>query len=68
MFEADWREPADNTGTSASWPRLLRPGFRFFSEASFAEQYRLLQVLSGTTIPVPPVHWHEPDPAVLGAP
>jgi aminoglycoside phosphotransferase (APT) family kinase protein len=28
----------------------------------------LLRILAQTQIPVPVVHWHEPDPAVLGAP
>ena len=43
-------------------------GFQIFPEPRFAEQFRLLQILAGTQIPVPAVHWQETDPAVLGAP
>jgi aminoglycoside phosphotransferase (APT) family kinase protein len=68
MFEAGWRQP-DGQGRHERLVAKVAPtGFQIFPEARFAEQYRLLQVLAGTTIPVPKVHWHEPDPAVLGAP
>jgi len=31
-------------------------------------QFRVMRALHHTTIPVPPVAWYEPDPAILGAP
>lgn len=67
MFEAAWQEPA-----VAHRERLVAKvaptGFQIFPDPRFAEQFRLLEILSRTGIPVPQVHWHEPDPAVLGAP
>ena len=67
MFEAAWQEPG-----AARRERLVAKvaptGFQIFPDPRFAEQFRLLEILSRTGIPVPRVHWHEPDPAVLGAP
>ena len=67
MVDARWQEPA-----AARHERLVAKvaptGFQIFPEPRFAEQFRLLEILARTGIPVPPVHWHEPDPAVLGAP
>jgi aminoglycoside phosphotransferase (APT) family kinase protein len=68
MFEAAWREPGGQPRHERLVAKVAPTGFQIFPEARFAEQYRLLQVLAGTTIPVPAVHWHEADPAVLGAP
>jgi aminoglycoside phosphotransferase (APT) family kinase protein len=68
MFEAGWRQPDGHARHERLVAKVAPTGFQIFPEARFAEQYRLLQVLAGTTIPVPHVHWHEPDPAVLGAP
>lgn len=68
MFEASWREPGGRARHERLVAKVAPTGFQIFPEARFAEQYRLLQVLAGTTIPVPTVHWHEADPAVLGAP
>ena len=68
MFDASWQE-ADGTGKHERLVAKVAPtGFQIFPEPRFDEQFRLLQILAGTAIPVPPVHWHEPDPAVLGAP
>jgi aminoglycoside phosphotransferase (APT) family kinase protein len=68
MFEAAWRESGGHARRERLVAKVAPTGFQIFPEARFAEQYRLLQILAGTTIPVPAVHWHEPDPAVLGAP
>jgi aminoglycoside phosphotransferase (APT) family kinase protein len=68
MFEASWLG-ADGAASSERLVAKVAPtGFQIFPEPRFAEQFRLLQILAGTAIPVPKVHWHEPDPAVLGAP
>jgi aminoglycoside phosphotransferase (APT) family kinase protein len=68
MFDAGWDE-ADGTCRRERLVAKVAPtGFQIFPDPRFAEQFRLLQILAGTAIPVPPVHWHEPDPAVLGAP
>jgi aminoglycoside phosphotransferase (APT) family kinase protein len=67
MFDAGWQESA-----TARRERLVAKvaptGFQIFPEPRFAEQFRLMEILARTGIPVPPVHWHEPDAAVLGAP
>jgi aminoglycoside phosphotransferase (APT) family kinase protein len=68
MFEAGWQEPGSQARHERLVAKVAPTGYQIFPEARFAEQYRLLQILAGTTIPVPAVHWHEPDPAVLGAP
>ena len=69
MFEAAWHEPASGARRRERLVAKVAPtGFQIFPEPRFAEQFQLLQLLAGTGIPVPPVHWHEPDPAILGAP
>jgi aminoglycoside phosphotransferase (APT) family kinase protein len=67
MFEAAWQDPGA-TRRERLVAKVAPTGFQIFPEPRFAEQFRLLEILAGTGIPVPPVHWHEPDPAVLGAP
>src|ERR1700729_1944620 len=68
MFEASWLE-ADGTARNERLVAKVAPtGFQIFPEPRFAEQFRLLEILARTAIPVPRVHWNEPDPSVLGAP
>ncbi len=69
MFEAHWHEPGEADIRRERLVAKVAPtGFQIFPEPRFAEQFRLLSILADTQIPVPAVHWHEPDPAVLGAP
>ena len=69
MFEARWQEPGRaGTRRERLVAKVAPTGFQIFPEPRFGEQFRLLRILAATQIPVPPVHWHEPDPAVLGAP
>jgi aminoglycoside phosphotransferase (APT) family kinase protein len=68
LFEATWTEPGAAARRERLVAKVAPTGFQIFPEPRFAEQFRLLQILAGTAIPVPPVHWHEPDPEVLGAP
>src|SRR5271165_1609676 len=67
MFEAAWQEQG-GARRERLVAKVAPTGFQIFPEPRFAEQFRLLAILARTGIPVPPVHWHEPDPAVLGAP
>jgi len=68
MFTATWRA-ADGAAQREQLVAKVAPtGYQIFPEARFEEQFRLLEILSATTVPVPAVHWHEGDPAVLGAP
>jgi aminoglycoside phosphotransferase (APT) family kinase protein len=49
--------------------RVAPIAFQIFPEPRFPEQYRLMRLLADETeIPVPPVHWYEPDASILGAP
>jgi aminoglycoside phosphotransferase (APT) family kinase protein len=68
MFEAAWVELGGTRRHERLVAKVAPTGFQLFPEPRFAEQFRLLQILTGTAIPVPAVHWHEPDPGVLGAP
>jgi aminoglycoside phosphotransferase (APT) family kinase protein len=69
MFDAHWREPGQpDIRRDRLVAKVAPTGFQIFPEPRFAEQFRLLSILAGTQIPVPAVHRHEPDPAVLGAP
>jgi len=69
MFEAAWRESGQAAGRRERLVAKVAPtGFQIFPEPRFTEQFRLLRILAETQIPVPLVHWQEPDPAVLGAP
>jgi aminoglycoside phosphotransferase (APT) family kinase protein len=69
MFEATWHESgAAGRRRERLVAKVAPTGFQIFPEPRFAEQFRLLRILAETQIPVPVVHWHEPDPAVLGAP
>jgi aminoglycoside phosphotransferase (APT) family kinase protein len=48
--------------------RVAPTGYSLFPDAAFDTQYRVLNALKATSIPVPTVRWYETDPAVLGAP
>jgi aminoglycoside phosphotransferase (APT) family kinase protein len=69
MFEAAWKQRGDTAKRRQRLVAKVAPtGFQIFPEPRFAEQVSLLRILAGTQIPVPAVHWYEPDAAVLGAP
>ncbi len=63
MFDATWHEPGGGSRTERLVAKVAPTGFQIFPEPRFAEQFKLLQILAGTQIPVPAVHWHEPAPA-----
>src|SRR5215469_15223426 len=68
MFEASWEKPRGIANRERLVAKVAPTGFQIFPDPRFAEQFRLLQILASTDIPVPTVHWHETDPSVLGAP
>ncbi len=68
MFDARWTEPDGLPRHEQLIAKVAPTGFQIFPEPRFAEQFRLLQILAGTEIPVPAVHWSEQEPGVLGAP
>jgi aminoglycoside phosphotransferase (APT) family kinase protein len=48
--------------------RVQPSGFGIFPRYDVAQQYRVMQVLRGTGVPVPGMLWLETDPGALGAP
>ncbi len=48
--------------------RIKPTGYRVFPEYDLGRQFRVMQLLVPTPVPVPRVFWEEPDPALLGAP
>jgi aminoglycoside phosphotransferase (APT) family kinase protein len=67
MFDLAWKQ-----GTRERREELvirLEPsGFRLFPTYDLGQQFRVLQGLQGTDIPVPRVYWQEEDASVLGTP
>jgi aminoglycoside phosphotransferase (APT) family kinase protein len=65
LFDADW-----DGRTQRLVAKVAPHRFQVFPDPMpYADQYRLLTILDKTTsIPVPPVHWYEPDAEILGAP
>lgn len=66
-FYAHWRE----NGREVTQGLCLRkdPGVGLLRDlSSLEEQYRVLQALGPTPVPVPRVYWYEPEPTVLGGP
>jgi aminoglycoside phosphotransferase (APT) family kinase protein len=65
LFDADW-----NGRTERLVAKVAPCHYQVFPDPlPYADQYRLLTVLdTDTTIPVPPMHWYEPDAGLLGAP
>ena len=62
-------DTAYNGQVEALVARVAPHHYQVFPEARFEEQYRLMRILDERTdIPVPPIRWYEPDPALLGAP
>ncbi|MFD0853709.1 phosphotransferase family protein, partial [Actinomadura adrarensis] len=70
MFEAEWNDPDDGRPRHGTFVARVAPNrYQLFPEPRFEEQYRLLRILDRETgIPVPPIHWYEPSPEILGAP
>src|SRR5687767_132019 len=68
LFEATWSEDG-NPRTQEFAARVApdpanKPVFPVYDLES---QFRVLQLLADSTVPVPRVWWLEPDPAVIGA-
>jgi len=67
LFDAEWTD-----GAGAQRERLVarfKPsGFTVFPKYDVAAQYRIMQALRTTDVPVPRMRWLEEDEAPLGAP
>ncbi len=68
LFDATWRQ-AGRRQTRGLVARVEPTGFQVFPEYDLALQYRVLELLAASDVPVPRVHWLEAeDTSVLGAP
>lgn len=66
MFDAEW---SDNGTQRARLVARLQPtGFTVFPTYDIAAQYRVMQAVGDTDVPVPRVRWLEEDSSVLGVP
>lgn len=66
LFEADWKD-----GSERFVARVAPdPGdVTVFPSYDLERQFRLLKLVGElTSVPVPKVHWYEPDPSVIGSP
>src|SRR5262249_2865937 len=67
LFDISWREH----GTTRVQPLVvrLRPtGFQIFPTYDLWAQFRIMECLAATNVPVPRVRWFEEDPGLLGCP
>jgi aminoglycoside phosphotransferase (APT) family kinase protein len=67
LFDAEWNEVSGSRHERLV-ARLEPSGFTVFPRYDIAEQYRVLQILNDTDVPVPRVRWLEEDTRVVGAP
>jgi aminoglycoside phosphotransferase (APT) family kinase protein len=65
LFEAAWRERGEARSEKLV-ARLQPTEFQVFPEYDLGLQYRILEALAPTVVPVPPVRWYERDRSVLG--
>jgi aminoglycoside phosphotransferase (APT) family kinase protein len=65
LFDLDWR----GNGTRHVEPLVIRfrPAAQIFPDYDLGQQYRVMQLLAPTGVPVPRMRWQEPDASVLGA-
>lgn len=66
LFDLEWNESGERK-TDALVIRLEPHGFNVFPSYDVGLQYRVMQALAATDVPVPEMIWHEPDPKPLGA-
>lgn len=67
LLDAEWTQ----RGARHRQPlvaRVAATGYRVMPGSRLGEEYRVLEALSGTNVPVPAVYGYEPDPEILGAP
>jgi aminoglycoside phosphotransferase (APT) family kinase protein len=67
LFDLAWRE-AGSPRSRAIVVRRAPLGHQVFPEYDVARQHRILRILAGTQVPVPPAPWLEEEANVLGAP
>jgi aminoglycoside phosphotransferase (APT) family kinase protein/putative sterol carrier protein len=67
LFCVSWRA-AGAARSEDLVARLMPAGPPVFPEYDLARQYRVMEALGATDVPVPRVRWFEADPRVLGCP
>lgn len=68
FFDLEWKE-GDEVHTHAMVARLgSTSGPQVFQEYDLATQYRIVELLGKTDVPVPQLYGYEQDPSVIGAP
>lgn len=67
LFDATWRE-GGRRHARALVCRVQPAGTGVFPRYDVARQYRVMEALRGTPVPVPAMLWLESDPAPLGSP
>ena len=65
-FSAAWR--ADGVRYERKLIARFPANFVLFLGYDLMHEWRTMEALSGSAVPVPPLLFHEPDPAVLGRP
>jgi aminoglycoside phosphotransferase (APT) family kinase protein len=65
LFDLTYRDG----GAERCEPLVVRfkPATQIFPEYDLGLQYRVMQLLAPTNVPVPRMRWQEPDPVVLGS-
>jgi aminoglycoside phosphotransferase (APT) family kinase protein len=68
IFDASWTDDG-GPRTEGYVVRVQPTAYTVFYESWFERQYAVMKALrEHTDVPLPPVHWFEGDPGVLGAP
>ena len=66
MFDAAWS--ANGAQHARLVARLQPTGFTVFPTYDIARQYRVMEAVSRTDVPLPRLRWLEEDPQILGVP
>lgn len=67
LVDASWRE--GDTPIAARLVARVKPtAYAIFPEYDLYRQYRVMELLASTAIPVPRMRWYEDDASVLGQP
>jgi aminoglycoside phosphotransferase (APT) family kinase protein/putative sterol carrier protein len=67
LFDLGWRE-ARGKRSEGMVLRYAPQSYPVFPEYDLGKQFRIMERLKGTNIPVPKVYWLEKDEKILGAP
>jgi len=67
LFDLSWQE-AGHTKSESMVLRCAPQAYPVFPEYDLGKQYRIMERLRGTDVPIPRVYWLEENEAVLGAP